>query len=101
MKLKLKRTSTQSGNKWKVYNTTLNQSINQSTLLKDKTKQYEFRIKGLNNRFRALEKLIEQETVDEKWKVIEKVVTSSCRQVLGPKKYSHKDWITTRIPWER
>ena len=56
MKLNLKRPSAQSVNQWNEYNT---------TLLKDKTKQNEFRI-ALNNRFQALEKLIEEETVEEK-----------------------------------
>ena len=63
-----------------------------TTLLKDETKQNEFRV-TLNNRFQAFEKLIEEETAEEKWKVIKEAVTSSCQQVLGPKKYTHKDWI--------
>ena len=39
------------------------------------TKQNEFRI-TLNNRFQVLEKLTDEETVDEKWKVIEEELTS-------------------------
>ena len=82
MKPKLSRTSTQSENQRKVYDT---------TLLKDETKQHEFRV-TLNNRFQAFEKLIEEETAEEKWKVIKEAVTSSCQQVLGPKKnFTHKD----------
>ena len=48
----------------------------------------------LKNRFQALEKLIDEETVKEKRKATNSV-TSSCQQVLGQKKYTHKDWITT------
>ena len=55
MKLKLRRASAQSVNKRKVYNT---------TLLNHKTKQIEFRI-TLSNEFQALEKLTEDETVEE------------------------------------
>ena len=40
-----------------------------TTMLKDETKQKALRI-TLNNRFRALEELTEEETVEEKWKVI-------------------------------
>ena len=44
-----------------------------------------------------MEKLIDEETVGEKWKVITEAVRSSCQQVLGPKKYTHKDWISTEV----
>ena len=50
---------------------------------------------SLRNRFQTLEKLTEEETVKEKWKVIEEAVTSSCQQILSQKKYTHKDWIST------
>ena len=72
-------------NQRKVYNT---------TLLKDKTKQNEFGI-TLNNRFQPLEKLIEDETVEEQWEMVKEAVTSPCQQVLGSKKYTDKDWKTT------
>ena len=88
MKLKLKRTSPQSVNQRKVFNT---------TLLRDKTQQNDFRI-TLNNRFQALEKLIEDETVEEQCKVIKETVTSSCPQILGTKKYTHKDRTTRKTP---
>ena len=84
MKLKLGRVSAHSMNQQKVYNT---------TLLKDKTRQNEFRITR-NDRFRALEKLIEDETVEDQWKMVKETVTSSCQQVLGSKKYTLNDWIT-------
>ena len=54
-----------------------------TALLKDKTKQNEFR-DTLNNRFQALEKLTEDETVEEQWKEIKEAITSSCQQVLSP-----------------
>ena len=65
----------------KVYNT---------TLLRDKTKQNQFRI-TLSNRLQTLEMLMEEETVEEKWKVVKEAVTSSCKQVLGPEKYNDKE----------
>ena len=50
----------------------------------------------MSNRFQILEKLMLEETVMGKWKVVmvKEAVTSSCQQVLGPKKYTHKDWIS-------
>ena len=65
-----------------------------TTFLKVKTKQNEFRI-TLNNRFQTLEKYVEEETVEEKWKMAKEAATSSRRQVLCPNKYTDKDWIST------
>ena len=50
------------------------------TLRKDKIKQNEFRI-TLNNRFQPLEKLTEDETVEEQWIMVKEAVTSSSQQV--------------------
>ena len=53
-----------------------------TTLLKDKTKQNEFKI-TLNNRFQALEKRMEDKTMEEYWEVIKEAVAYSCQQVMG------------------
>lgn len=50
---------------------------------------------SLNNKLHILQELreIEVETTDSKWKKI-KAVTSVGKEVLSPKKYQHKEWIT-------
>ena len=36
----------------------------------------------------------EDETVDSSWKVVKESFVTACKEVLGPKKYHHKDWIS-------
>ena len=39
---------------------------------------------------------MEEETVKKKWKAVKEAVTSSRQQqAVGPKKYTHKNWIST------
>ena len=33
-------------------------------------------------------------TVDSSWKVVKESFVTACKEVLGPKKYHHKDWIS-------
>ena len=62
-------------------------------MIKDKDKQEEYRL-ALKNRFQVLQELLEEETIDEQWRKVKESVTTTCREVLGHKKYSHKEWIT-------
>ena len=34
------------------------------------------------------------ETVNSSWKVEKESFVTACKEVLGPKKYHHKDWIS-------
>ena len=36
----------------------------------------------------------EDETVDSSWKVVKESFLTACKEVLGPKKYYHKAWIS-------
>lgn len=62
-------------------------------LLKETTKREEFKI-TLTNKYQVLGELLEEDTIDAKWKTIKEAVTSSCQEVLGPRKYNHKEWIS-------
>ena len=43
----------------------------------------------------ALQELMEEETIDVRWKREKGAVTSTCNEVLGPKNPNHKGWIST------
>ncbi len=66
-----------------------------TVFLRDTSKLLEFRI-TLDNKFRAIQDLLEEEegTLESKWKGIKEAVTSTCQKVLGPKKHQHKEWIS-------
>ena len=66
-------------------------------LLKDTTKQQEFKIVFLN-KFQVLEELLEEETINDKWQAIKESVTSTCKEVVGPKKQHHNEWISAETP---
>ena len=76
LKLKLKRNWTRDSCQCWRYDTTM--------LLKDTTKQQEFQA-VLFNKFRVLEELF-AETINEKWRASKESFTSTCKEVLGPKK---------------
>nr|KAG5708387.1 hypothetical protein BaRGS_034418 [Batillaria attramentaria] len=84
LKLKLKKNWTGETGQRQRYNT---------TLLKGTTKLHEFQI-VLSNKFQVLQELLEEETIDETWQGVKEAVTSTCKEVLGPKKFSHKEWIS-------
>ena len=65
-----------------------------TTLLKNPAKKEEFQI-TLQNRFQVLEDLPEDTPVEDKWELFKEATTSTCKEVLGTRKYCHKDWITT------
>lgn len=64
------------------------------TLLRDPSKCQEFNIK-LQNRFEVLQDLlVEEESVQGRWEVIRDSVNETCKEVLGPVKCNHKEWMS-------
>ena len=57
------------------------------------TTQQEFKI-ALLNKWQALNELLEEETSTEKGQAIRESFTSTCKEVLGPKKEHYKEWIS-------
>ncbi|VDP23363.1 unnamed protein product [Schistosoma margrebowiei] len=86
LKLKLKRN-------WTSGQTAL-QRFNKA-FLRDTDKLNEFKI-TLNNTFQALQGLLKEEetTMENNWKGIKEALTSTCQEVVGLKKYHHKEWIS-------
>ncbi|VDP62173.1 unnamed protein product [Schistosoma mattheei] len=86
LKLRLKKN-------WKTGQTAL-QRFN-TAFFRDTKISNDFMI-ALNNRFPALQDLLEEEetTVDGNWKGIKEALTSTCQKVLGLKKHYHKEWIS-------
>ena len=86
MRLKLKK-------HWTTGQTAL-QRFN-TAFLRDTDKLHEFKI-TLNNRFQALQDLLKEQetTLEDNWKGIKEALTSTCQEVLGPKKHHHKEWIS-------
>ncbi|KAH9581405.1 hypothetical protein MS3_00000604 [Schistosoma haematobium] len=87
LKLKLKKN-------WTTGQTVL-QKFN-TAFLRDTNKINEFKI-SLNNRFQALQDLLNEEetTMEDNWKGIKEALNSTYQEVLGLKKYHHKEWIST------
>ena len=81
LKLKLKRSCTGDSCQCLGYDTT--------RLFNDTTKQQQFKIALLKN-FRALDELLEEKTINEKWQTISESFTSTCKDVLGPKNNTTK-----------
>ncbi|KAH9596830.1 Craniofacial development protein 2 [Schistosoma haematobium] len=67
-----------------------------TAFLRDTDKLSEFKI-ALNNRFQAFQDLLKEEetAMEDNWKGIKETLTSTCQEVLGLKKYHHKEWIST------
>ncbi|VDO96498.1 unnamed protein product, partial [Schistosoma curassoni] len=87
MKMKLKKYWTNGQTALQTFNT---------AFLRDTVKLNKFKI-ALNNRFQALQDLMKEEetTMGDKWKGMKEALTSTCQEVLGLKKYHHKEWIST------
>ncbi|VDP49624.1 unnamed protein product [Schistosoma curassoni] len=66
-----------------------------TAFLQDTDKINEFKI-SLNNRFQALQDLLNEEetTMKDKWGSIKEALASKCQEVLGLKKHHHKEWIS-------
>ena len=84
VKLKLKKN-------WKE-KTKSRQKFN-TAVLKNPAKQEEFKL-ALSNRFQVLENLPDDSTVEEKWQTFKDATITTCQEVLGTRKYQHKDWIS-------
>ena len=63
--------------------------------LRDPSKLEDFRV-TLSNKFQVLQELLDDNEcpLENKWKEIKEAVTSTCQEVLGPKKQQHKEWIS-------
>ncbi|VDP36979.1 unnamed protein product [Schistosoma margrebowiei] len=65
-----------------------------TTFLRHTDKLNEFKI-TLNNRSQVLRDLLKEETtVEDNWKEIKEVLTSTCQEVLCRKKHHRKEWIS-------
>ncbi|KAH3886384.1 hypothetical protein DPMN_010389 [Dreissena polymorpha] len=42
----------------------------------------------------VLEELLEEGTIEQKWQNVKEAVTSTCQEVLGPKSYTLKEWMS-------
>ncbi|VDO79852.1 unnamed protein product [Schistosoma margrebowiei] len=86
LKLKLKKN-------WTIGQTTLPRF--NTAFLRDTNKINEFKI-ALNNWFQALQDLLKEEgtTIEYNWKSIKEALISTCQEVLGLKKHSHKEWVS-------
>ena len=63
------------------------------SLRKENTHREEFKL-TLSNKFQVLQELLEEESIDHKWHGLREALTSTCQEVLGPKKTDHKEWIS-------
>lgn len=48
----------------------------------------------VSNKYQVLQELMDEETVDNAWNRVKEAFVSTCREVLGPKKHHHKEWIS-------
>ncbi|VDO66336.1 unnamed protein product [Schistosoma margrebowiei] len=89
MKLKLNK-------HWKTGQTAL-QRFN-TALLQDTNKLNELKI-TLNNRFQALQDLLEEQktAVEDNWEGIKQAINSKCQEVLSRKKHHRMEWISIEI----
>lgn len=62
-------------------------------MLKDNNRKEEFKV-TLSNKFHVLEELLEEEITEQKWQKVKEAMVSTCQEVLGPKSYTHKEWIS-------
>ncbi|KAH9595632.1 hypothetical protein MS3_00001608 [Schistosoma haematobium] len=86
LKLKLKKNWTSGQTVIQKFNT---------AFLRNTDRLNEFKI-ALNNSFQVLQDPLKEEetTMEDNWKRIEEALTSTCQEVLGLKKYHHKEWIS-------
>ena len=62
--------------------------------LNDVRKLDEFRITVRSRNQILQDSMEDDETVDNSWKVVKESFVTACKEVLGPKKYHDKDWIS-------
>ena len=65
------------------------------TLLREKGKQREFKL-TLEKKYRALEGQMEGEDlgIEVRWAALKEMFSEACKEVLGPRRSNHKDWIS-------
>lgn len=54
-----------------------------------------FRVE-VSNKYQVLQELMYEETLDSAWNRVKEAFVSTCREVLGPKKHHHKEWISVK-----
>ena len=84
LRLKLRKNLTKKSNGRERFNT---------TLLKNSVKKEEFQL-SLSNRFEILADLPDDTPVEERWNKYKEATIETCREVLGPRKFDHKEWIS-------
>ncbi|VDP50554.1 unnamed protein product [Schistosoma margrebowiei] len=68
-----------------------------AVLLRDTDRLNQFKI-ALNNRFQALQDILEEEEtiMEDNWKGIKGALTPMCQEVLGLERHHHKEWISIK-----
>ncbi|XP_076452167.1 uncharacterized protein LOC143287768 [Babylonia areolata] len=63
------------------------------TLLKDSKAREEFR--ASLTKHQVLQELLEEEAdIENQWQKVKEIVTSTCQEVVGPKRYQQREWIS-------
>lgn len=70
-----------------------------TAFLKDPATVEQYKI-TLRNKFQVLQELVveEENSTDGTQKVVKDVVTTTCKEALGPKERNHKEWISPESP---
>ncbi|XP_061164542.1 uncharacterized protein LOC133173578 [Saccostrea echinata] len=84
IKLKLRKMKTEGNSQRIRYNT---------RFLQDTQILQEYKI-AVKNKYQVLQEKGEVTTFEDHWKGIKETITTSCHEILGVKKYHHKEWIT-------
>ena len=85
IKLKLKKSQKE---------TTIQRQRYNVGLLRDMETKEKYMLQ-LSNKFQVLEELHEDsDTTEQQWKNIKETLTSTCEEVVGYRKHTHKEWIT-------
>ena len=84
LKLKFKKNWTEKAQGRERFNT---------TLLKNSSKKEEFQL-SLSNRFQVLADLPDDFPLEEKWTMYKEATVATCKEVLGPRKPTHQEWIS-------
>lgn len=84
IKMKLKKNKSESSTQRLRYNTRL---LKYTRMLED----YKITVK---NKYQALQEINEQTTAENCWEGITETFTTSCHEILGVKKFHHKEYIT-------
>ncbi|XP_076439127.1 uncharacterized protein LOC143278001 [Babylonia areolata] len=84
LKLKLKKNWMEATTKRQKYNI---------SLLKDTKINEEFKLSL--TKYQVLQELLEEETdIESQWQKVKETLTSTCQEVVGPKRHQQKEWIS-------